>query len=62
MHNVVGEATIMIDTDYLGGLLTDASIVNEEITVNQFVLVKDVSVDDNGIVMATCDICERLYN
>ncbi len=61
MHKVVEEVTINITNEFLSKLLTTASIDEDEISFNQFVLVKDITLE-RGSLRVDVEICEPLYH
>ncbi len=61
MHKIIEEVTINMTNDFLSKLLTEASIEEEEISFNQFIVVKDITVE-KGMLKVEVEICEPLYH
>lgn len=63
MYNVIGNCQCGIDFEFLDTVLTDRGIIEDSISMNQFLRIKEVTIlQDKKTIIFDCDVYEHLLN
>lgn len=63
MYNVVGTCQCGIDFEFLDSVLTERGILEDSISMNQFLRIKEASYANNKkMIVFDCDVYEHILN
>ncbi|HRP36284.1 MAG TPA: hypothetical protein PLS50_00585 [Candidatus Dojkabacteria bacterium] len=62
MSNLVGEAQVAINLDFLARALTRQGLEEESLTLNQHFIIKRIDASDPELIVLDCEIYEEYLN
>lgn len=63
MYNIVGNCQVGIEFEFLDSTLTDRGQIEDSISLNQFLRIKDLTYyPDKKLLIFDCDVYEHLLN
>lgn len=62
MPNLIGEAQVAINLDFLAKALTRQSLEEESLTLNQHFKIKRIDASDPDLIILDCEIYEEYLN